>query len=120
MIRRVVCIALLSLFVASPAMAQVFVPITVTETDVQQLEFSFANTPPMRWHDITVNWLNGLESRARQELQERAAKAKADADKLARERAAKAKADADKAAQQKKPEATPVPAPSVPATPVPK
>lgn len=59
-----------------------FVPITITEADVQQLQNYFhANTPPA-YSEPVIQWLTGLENKA-QALKAEAEKKAADAAKAA-------------------------------------
>lgn len=53
-------------FAATPALAQTqpFVPFTVTQADVAQLDTAFLNNPPRVYQQVIEQWLGGLEQKA--------------------------------------------------------
>lgn len=59
----------LLLFAVSPALAQQpapqpFVPFTVTQADIAQLDTAFLNNPPRVYQQVIQQWLGGLEQKA--------------------------------------------------------
>ena len=67
---KIVPVTLL-LALSTPAFAQnapvPFVPFTVTQADLGQLDTLFVNNAPRNYQQVVAQWLNGLEQRAQAE-----------------------------------------------------
>ena len=59
----VVAMVVLASAVAN-AQEQKFVPFTVDQNDLQQLDTMFLNSPPRSYQQVVSSWITGLEQRA--------------------------------------------------------